>query len=537
MTSRLTIALTQDAPDAAPGEEVIAHRGARAAFSPRRLHERFLRYSQARLLLDRLDGAFSIKPILATRLCARGAAWIEDREGARETLGWLKVARLAARAARDSRLWPPMRRRIEADLAALETSPHQDAPGAGEGVLYLRADLTFGTRAGGAVGHTASVAAELHRLAGPVLFAASERVPTLPADMETLVLPWAKRWWPTAEWHHAAHNLTILDTLAPRLAARPPRFVYQRHALMSYAGLALARRFGVPLVLEYNGSEIWVARHWGEPLREEALAERAERTALRGADLVSVVSRPLAEEVAAMGVDPARIMVNPNAVDPDLFSPQVDGGAVRRRHGLGDALVFGFIGTFGPWHGAEVLAEAFCDLLAARPDLAPRIRLLLIGDGTRLSAVRRILAERGGLAAAAFTGLVDQHEGPAHLAAADILVSPHVPNPDGTPFFGSPTKLFEYMAMGRPVVASSLGQIAEVLDDGRTALMVPPGDRAALAAAMARLADDAALRARLAAAARAEAVAHHTWRAHVARILARLEELVSAQGRQGGAIT
>jgi len=52
------------------------------------------------------------------------------------------------------------------------------------------------------------------------------------------------------------------------------------------------------------------------------------------------------------------------------------------------------------------------------------------------------------------TGLVPQVEGRCYIAACDILASPHIPNPDGTPFFGSPTKLFEYMAMGKAIVAS-----------------------------------------------------------------------------------
>src|SRR5206468_9930424 len=60
-------------------------------------------------------------------------------------------------------------------------------------------------------------------------------------------------------------------------------------------------------------------------------------------------------------------------------------------------------------------------------------------------------------------GLVPQGEAPSYLAAADVLLSPHVANPDGTRFFGSPTKLFEYMAMGRAIVASELEQIGEVL--------------------------------------------------------------------------
>ncbi|HXZ44534.1 MAG TPA: glycosyltransferase, partial [archaeon] len=101
----------------------------------------------------------------------------------------------------------------------------------------------------------------------------------------------------------------------------------------------------------------------------------------------------------------------------------------------------------------------------------------------------------------------------------------HVPNPDGTPFFGSPTKLFEYMAMGKGIVASDLDQIGEILEHGKTAWLVKPGDPDALADGIVRLARDAGLRGALGEAARCEAVAKHTWTAHVGRILTRMVEL------------
>src|SRR5262249_57250554 len=133
------------------------------------------------------------------------------------------------------------------------------------------------------------------------------------------------------------------------------------------------------------------------------------------------------------------------------------------------------IGTFGPWHGAEVLADAFGRLLAAHPEYRDRARLLLIGDGSRKGQVTEALGRHGATEAAVLTGLVPQAERPKYLAACDLLASPHVPNADGTPFFGSPTKLFEYMAMGRGIVASDLDQIGEVLRHDPTAWLGRPG--------------------------------------------------------------
>jgi glycosyltransferase involved in cell wall biosynthesis len=292
----------------------------------------------------------------------------------------------------------------------------------------------------------------------------------------------------------------------------------------------MARRYQLPLVLEYNGSEVWVSRHWGaHPLQYAELSTRIEALNFAAADLVIVVSDPIKAELRHRGVDPRKVLVNPNGVDPERYTPQIDGTAIRRRHGFDGQVVFGFIGTFGAWHGAEVLADAYVRMLQRRPDLCATTRLFFIGDGPRLARTKAIVASSAEASAnTAFAGLVPQSAGPACLAACDVLVSPHVPNPDATPFFGSPTKLFEYMAMGKGIVASNLDQIGEVLRHGDTGWLVPPADVHQLAVGMDRLVRDAALRHALGAAARREALAQHTWQAHVRRTLEALDARVHA---------
>ena len=120
-----------------------------------------------------------------------------------------------------------------------------------------------------------------------------------------------------------------------------------------------------------------------------------------------------------------------------------------------------------------MLAEAFARLLVKYPALAGKVRLLLIGDGGKMPLVRDILQRSGAIGRAVLTGTVPQSDTPGYLATADIFASPHVPNPDGSPFFGSPTKLFEYMAMGRAIIASDLDQIGEVLAVSYTHLTLP----------------------------------------------------------------
>ena len=113
----------------------------------------------------------------------------------------------------------------------------------------------------------------------------------------------------------------------------------------------------------------------------------------------------------------------------------------------------------------------------------------------------------------------------ASTDACDFLLSPHVPLEDGSDFFGSPTKLFEYMAMGKAIVASRLGQIGEVLSDEETALLVEPGNVPQLAEAIVRMANSAELRQRLGAAARMAAIERHTWKRNAQRVIDRYQSL------------
>src|SRR5207302_846103 len=125
---------------------------------------------------------------------------------------------------------------------------------------------------------------------------------------------------------------------------------------------------------------------------------------------------------------------------------------------------------------------------------------------------------QGSALQATFTGRIPHDDVAAYLDACEILVAPHVPATDGSEFFGSPTKLFEYMAMAKPVIASRLGQIAEVIRDGENGLLIEPGDAVALARAIERLTGDQSLRERLGVRARQTVVAQYTWHHNAARI-------------------
>ncbi|MCL4079345.1 glycosyltransferase [Coriobacteriia bacterium Es71-Z0120] len=506
------------------GVEVISFEELRSWVSNGRVLGKVLRYRSAELRTYALPALGRWLPTaLLMRALTCGPVEFTDEAGARERIDAARIVRLGFQWARDALRSGSLVRRVGRAVDALGARSACVLPDSGA-PLYLRTDFAFGLRGGGSVGHIAGVLNKLDAFGEKPVFISSDFIPTIRSDIETHVV------WPQPEFRDigelwsAAYNEHFLARAREIVGPRRVRFVYQRYSHNNYCGLALSSALGVPFVLEYNGSEVWMARHWGRPLKHERLAEKIELANLRGADLVVVVSKAMRDELVARGIDPTKILVNPNGVDPDVYRPDLDGSEVRCRYGLEGLTVVGFIGTFGRWHGAEVLVDAYGRLLERREDLRGRTRLLMVGDGITASEARAAAQHHGIADNVIFTGTVPQELGPVHLAAMDVLVSPHVPNPDGTPFFGSPTKLFEYMAMGRGIVASDLDQIGEVLEHDRTAWLVKPGDAEDLSRGIERLVDDPELRARLGAAAREQAVAKHTWREHTRRIVEALRE-------------
>ncbi|MEW6209915.1 MAG: glycosyltransferase family 4 protein [Acidobacteriota bacterium] len=306
---------------------------------------------------------------------------------------------------------------------------------------------------------------------------------------------------------------------ALRLARENERmdFIYQRYNRFNWSGVVLSTVTRLPLALEYNGSEVWLSRNW-DPVDQVWLVEKFERLNLKAADLIFVVSRVERDNLIRQGVDSEKIIVNPNGVDADEFRPGCGGREIRLALGLEDKIVTGFVGTFGPWHGAPTLAEA------ATKIRDERCHFLFIGDGDERALCESIIKEANRESQATFTGRVAHAEIAAYLDACDILASPHASSKDGSEFFGSPTKLFEYMAMARPIVASRLGQIADVISDNENGLLVEPRNAEELARAIELLADDRQLRERLGRAARLAVIERYTWRQNAARVFNSVEE-------------
>jgi glycosyltransferase involved in cell wall biosynthesis len=349
--------------------------------------------------------------------------------------------------------------------------------------LYLKPGLSFGVSVGGSVAHVAGIVNAFARAGIGVHLLSTHAQPIVDASVRQLVVPPRFLIAFPFELNQHRYQSVFLHAAARQARDSTPDFIYQRYGLNDLSGLLMRRRLRVPLVLEFNGSEVWAQRHWGQPLRFERLASAIERVNLRHADLVVVVSKALVDQSVSLGASPERVLFYPNGIDPIVFDPDrftdVDRHATRRELGIPNgAELLTFVGTFGLWHGTDVLAEAIRRLIdEGRGWLEKRgVHFLYVGDGALAPKVRSILGPGHGAPFVTLAGFRPQTEAPRILAASDILLSPHVPNPDGTPFFGSPTKLFEYMAMAKPIVASDLDQVGWVLKGWRAGEPPPSAD-------------------------------------------------------------
>jgi glycosyltransferase involved in cell wall biosynthesis len=309
-------------------------------------------------------------------------------------------------------------------------------------------------------------------------------------------------------------NYRYFDALVQSLAGVD--IVYERNGLYG-AGLAMACKYlKIPYVMFFEADQIMELDIMDRPLKGllRWRAQQLLRYNLVAADCIICVSNTGREHlVKEWNVPSQKILVFPNAVDIQKFKIDVEWGTeIRSQLGLELNPLIIFVGNFFHWHDVATLLDAFALLIKSQPD----VRLVLVGDGEQRQAMMQKADELGLSAVVKFTGAVPHADVPRYIAAADIAVVPYPPMRQK--MWLSPLKLFEYMASGKAIVASSIGQLTDVIRDGENELLVPPGDASAVANALERLINDAGLSSKLSAQAREDAERKYSWESYLSRL-------------------
>ena len=393
--------------------------------------------------------------------------------------------------------------------------------------LYFRLDYWAKLVGGGSYGHTVYQSKALHRSTsdGLICVVSSKYALLDELGVNQIVIP--PRGHLADEFSLVENGEAYARVVAGLIDLYKPAYVFERLVLGNATVARACAEAGVPYIAEYNGSELTMSKVFGG--REMNNAEKLQSIEIESfskAQVISVVSEAVKQTVIDLGVAPEKILVNPNCVDLEEYATLGPEQRADLRASLGfgaNDIVLGFCGTFGGWHGVEVLAEAIPAIAAQRP----AARFLFIGDGQLKHLVRDAIAAAGIGARVHDAGMTPQREAARLLSACDIFLSPHSKNMGDMPFFGSPTKLFEYMAYGGGIVCSDLEQLGEVMrpaarvgeidaapSDARS-ILVKPGSVDDLVRASIALIDNPDLRALLGRNARQAVSSYYTWDVHV----------------------
>ena len=308
--------------------------------------------------------------------------------------------------------------------------------------------------------------------------------------------------------------------------------IYTRDLGCASMLLQLPRSRRPPVVYESHGLSVTVAEELPRLLGNPNLTpsqqklkrlDRRERRVWARAEAYVTITRLLATDLQARYGPRQRFFVVPDGAERVLISlgaEEAHSPAARPAPGRGrpaEPAMAAYAGHLYPWKGVDVFVRALA--------LVPEIHGLIIGghpgEADR-QRVQKLIDSLQMSARVTITGLVAQREVVPRLTAADVLVLPNTASAISERYT-SPLKLFEYLTLGRPIIASDLPAIREVLTDGRTALLVPPGDAPALATAIRRIVADPALASALGAAARALAP-EYSWARRAERLEGALEE-------------
>ncbi|UOD80483.1 glycosyltransferase [Paenarthrobacter ureafaciens] len=305
------------------------------------------------------------------------------------------------------------------------------------------------------------------------------------------------------------------------------------HFVNGLVAREVAEACGIPWVYEVRGqlADTWAATRGPDARGSERYRLFMDREAeiMRSADLVVTLGDAMRQNIMAAGVSEDRILISPNAVGGDYLLEPMTHDAARLALGLDpEGLYVGTVSSLVDYEGLNDLVSAFA-LLAPR---LPKLRLVVVGDGTAAPALHDQVRRLGLSERTVFTGRVPADQARIYHQALDVFV---VPRKDlAVTRSVTPLKPVEALASARPVVASNLAALREIVHDGVNGRLTDAESPALLAEALGELLEDRGLRRRMGEAGRAEVLATRTWKANAQAYAQAYERLATISRRRAG---
>ena len=315
------------------------------------------------------------------------------------------------------------------------------------------------------------------------------------------------------------YNAVAFVKLIKQLKKKKYAFIYERYAIFNLAGILAARLFNMPIVLEVSFHSMTSVYPKRTKLFSR-LANLADRFIFANAfGIVTVTAVLKTDLMDYFNVAGNKIIVLHNAADADVFNSEISAAQVRAKYNLNSDKVIGFAGGFYPWHGIDLLINAADDVLKIIPDA----KFMLIGDGPLRKSLQLTVRSRQLEKAFIFTGSIPHSELPQYMSAFDVGVMPDSND------YGSPIKIFEYMAMGKPVLAPKLKPIEEVIINEKNGMLFEAKNKEALAEAIIKILHDRELYKKISLDSKRDLLDNHTWVKNAQAILNKWQAIFMAK--------
>lgn len=317
-------------------------------------------------------------------------------------------------------------------------------------------------------------------------------------------------------------NLRLYQAGSSIIRTEKPDIIHERELFLKFPGLLLANKFEIPYILEVNAPMLYEDGRGYSRIHQE-IGKIIEEKLFNGANRIIVVSNILKNYLLKQGVPEEKIRVVPNGVDENVFNPDVAGESVRKKYHLEDKEVICFAGSLHlGWQGIGDLLKAARIISSIKAS----VRFLIAGNTERQEEMLKSAPDN-----VIFTGQIEHIKMPSYFAAADVLVAPYKQQTDFeyVNFYGSSLKLFEYMAMGKPIITTNLGQIGEIIEHGKSGLLIEPGNYKELANNILTLMADEKLRKNLGENARIEVEKNYTWERNAIKIMEIYKEVLGVK--------